>query len=375
MQKNNVYITYYKSISALGINTNETLLNLENGNIPIYTPKEDEKFKYPHFIINNKLENEKTARCSNIAFNLLSIIDDKLINIDKIPLFLATSTGGIKETEKIYKELIDKKIQYPLFQNHFFNKTMDDIKTKYKNKFIDGYTFSTACSSSGHSILQAYKFIKNGIIDKALILGIDTLALTTMIGFDSLKLVSHTGTKPLTNQRDGLSLGEGGGLLFLESNPKDTPHAEITGCFSNSDGYHISSPDPEGEIQKQCILETLKESSVSIEDVDYINAHGTGTIMNDEVELKTIKSIFKNPIPVTSLKHFIGHTLGASTITEIAIAIAMLKNKKIYQPKSFCDPIDKDYIPLKTIQKDVKYFLKNSFGFGGNNFSILLKII
>ena len=74
--------------------------------------------------------------------------------------------------------------------------------------------------------------------------------------------------------------------------------------------------------------------------------------MNDEVELKTIKSIFKNPIPVTSLKHFIGNTLGASTITEIAIAIAMLKNKKIYQPKSFCDHIDKDYIPLKTIQKD-----------------------
>lgn len=118
----------------------------------------------------------------------------------------------------------------------------------------------------------------------------------------------------------------------------------------------------------------IEIADINAEELDYINAHGTGTVMNDEVEMKVIKSIFSREIITTSLKSFIGHTLGASAVTEIAIVLAMLKEKMIYQAKDSIDPIDEKFIPKNNVNKKVKYFLKNSFGFGGNNVSLIFKI-
>ncbi|HPO50546.1 MAG TPA: hypothetical protein PLO89_09500, partial [Spirochaetota bacterium] len=120
-------------------------------------------------------------------------------------------------------------------------------------------------------------------------------------------------------------------------------------------------------------LKTLEEARIDIEEVDYISAHGTGTPMNDEVEMNTVASMFDNVV-VSSLKSFIGHTLGASTICEIGILLGMLKTGKIYQVKDFSDPMNEKLIISKTIDKKVKYFLKNSFGFGGNNFTVGIKM-
>jgi 3-oxoacyl-[acyl-carrier-protein] synthase-1 len=368
-----VFITSFSSISSLGIGINESLKNLQKQKQLIHYPEKDDKFNKPYFPINPSLEiNSEKNICSQFALKLLDLISDSWMPISPISLFLSTSTGGIKETEEVYDALKNKTIKYPLFKRHFFNSIFNDIKEEYNNKIKDSATFSVACSSSGHSIMQAYELIKNGVIDKALVMGVDVLCLTTMIGFDSLKLVSSTGTRPLTKERDGLSLGDGGGVLLLESKPKTDPIAEIIGTYSNSDGYHISSPDPNGTQQKECILKSIKNANIKIDDIDYINAHGTGTIMNDEVEMKVITSIFPEVL-VTSTKAFIGHTLGASAITELALVIEMLKEKNIYQPIDLGEPIDKKYIPLKTVEKKVNYFLKNSFGFGGNNVSIVIK--
>jgi 3-oxoacyl-[acyl-carrier-protein] synthase I len=373
MKKNNVYVTSYSSISSLGFGNEESLSSLSREIVPIYIPGQEERFKYPYFKIEDRFKkNYDFILNSQIAVKLISFIENDLTAHSSIPIFFSTSTGGIKETENIYEKFKDPAFNYPLFERHFFNKIINDIKDEYKDKFSEAFTFTTACSSSGHSILQAYKFIKNGLIDKALIIGVDCLALTTMIGFDSLKLVSHSGTKPLTMDRNGMSLGEGGGVIFLESNPSSQPEFEICGCASNSDGYHISSPDPEGKSQKECILKAIKESGINPCDIDYINAHGTGTLMNDEIELKVLKSIFSHDFIVTSLKSFIGHTLGASTVLEIVLSFLMLKNKKIFQPSGYSNPMEK-FIPSKTINCKADYFLKNSFGFGGNNVSIVIK--
>lgn len=370
---NRVFITSFSSISSLGIGIEESLKNLQTQKQLICIPDKDDKFKKPYFPINSSLtiDNNKII-CSQFALTLLDLIKDFWMPISPVSLFLSTSTGGIKETEEVYKDLREKTVKYPLFKRHFFNRIFNDIKEKYGNSILDPVTFSVACSSSGHSIMQAYQMIKNGIIDKALVIGVDVLCLTTMIGFDSLKLVSSSGTKPLTRERDGLSLGDGGGILLLESVPHIDPVAEIIGAHSNSDGYHISSPDPDGTQQYECILKSIKKAGIKKEEIDYINAHGTGTIMNDEVEMKVISSIFSEVV-VTSLKAFIGHTLGASAITELSLVFEMLKNNTIYQPVNLGEPIDEKYIPLKTINKKVKYFLKNSFGFGGNNVSIVIK--
>jgi 3-oxoacyl-[acyl-carrier-protein] synthase-1 len=372
---NKVYITSYSAVSSLGTDITESINSLKTQKQPLIFPGNNDKFNRPYFKIKGSLNiDNKKIRSSQIALKLFENIENDIKDFKNITIFGSTSTGGIDETEDNYIKLVEKKTNYPLFERHFFNKIADDIKEKYKNINFESMTFSTACSSSGHSIMQAYNFIKNGIIDKAIILGVDILSYTTIIGFDSLKLVSITGTKPLCKNRDGLSLGEGGGILLLESNPKNNPIAEITGAHSNVDAYHISSPNPEGTQQKICMLEAMKQSGITDNEIDYINAHGTGTIINDEVEMKIIKETFKKQTPVTSLKAFIGHTLGASAITEIALALGMIKNNIIYQLK-IDEPMDADYIPVDTVHKKVNYFLKNSFGFGGNNVSIVVKYL
>jgi 3-oxoacyl-[acyl-carrier-protein] synthase I len=375
MQKNRVYVTGFSAISSLGTDNKTTLESLSKEIPCIYMPGTGERYKYPYFKIPENLDKgDGLINNTSITLKLISSIEKNISGFSDIPVFLSTSTGGIKETEEIYGKFCDGNFTYPLFARHFFDSTANDIKSLYKNKFSDTFTFSTACSSSGHAIYQAYRFIKNGLLERAVIIGVDSLSLTTMIGFDSLKLVSHTGTKPLTKDRDGLSLGEGGGILLLEAHPENEPLCEITGCASNSDGYHISSPDPEGTSQKECALSAIADSGISADDIGYVATHGTGTLMNDDIEMKVLKSIFKKNVPVTSLKAFVGHTLGASAVLEIAIALLMLKNRKIYQPGNFQNPMD-GMIPSRTTDADVCYFLKNSFGFGGNNVSIVLKNI
>ncbi len=373
MGKNRVFVTKSVSVSSLGVGeggggSKEIIEHLNNGTKLV---TDDKLFKHPHFKIDKPLPNSEFERATQIVLYLSSLIEESLTT--KSSIFMATSTGSIFSTEEVYEKLYKDGYKYPLFKKHFFSYIIDNLKNKYKDKIGDFFTFSTACSSSGHAIMQAYKFLEAGILKKAIVIGVDTLSFTTMIGFDSLQLMSHTGTKPLTNDRDGLSLGEGGSILVLESEPKETPIAEIVGVASNSDGYHISSPDPEGTMQRKAILESIAMAGIDKSEIDYISAHGTGTKMNDEVEINTVKSIFNHNYMITSLKSFIGHTLGASAILEISIILEMIKQKKIFQHKDFNNNMDETIIPSKTVSKEIKYFLKNSFGFGGNNVCVVVK--
>lgn len=374
MQNNRVYITHYESATSLGITKEQILGALSKNNpVPIY-PRAGEAYFKPYYKIPyNYDEYSKNTKSTAIAFKMLDGCDDFIAEHQNIPVFLSTSTGGIRETELQYKKLIEKRSDYSIFQNHFFNKTANDIRMRYpKGKIGDIITFSTACSSSGHAILQAYRMIKKGVIDYAILMGIDVISQTTMVGFDSLQLVSSSVSKPLTNARDGLTLGEGGGLLILQKEPVSAEDFEVAGVASGTDGYHITSPDPSGNNQRWCIKQAIASAGISLEDIEYVNAHGTGTPMNDKIELSVLEEVFQEKILVTSLKSYIGHTLGASTIDEIAICIEMLKEGFIYQPLNFTDRMN-SIIPEKTVQKRIRYFLKNSFGFGGNNVSVVIK--
>ena len=370
-----VYITSYSCISSLGAGMQESLKTLSEEKQPIHIPEKNEKFFLPYFPLKHKLKpNDNHILCSELALSLLELIEGDFKKLKpEIPLFLATSTGGITETEEVYDSLDKKKAKYPLFERHFFSKIFHDISSKYGNLFRNAGTFSTACSSAGISILQAHNYIKGGAIDRALVIGVDVLSMTTMVGFNSLKLVSEKNIKPLTVERDGLSLGEGGGILLLESEPAGSPAAEILGCHTNSDGYHISSPDPEGTQQKICINKALEKSGIRPDGIDYINAHGTGTTLNDEVEMKVIKSVFPVGTAVSSLKSFLGHTLGASAAIELALCLGMARDESIYQVKDLGTPMDDAYVVKSSVKKKVRHFLKNSFGFGGSNVSLVIK--
>lgn len=371
---NNVYITAYTSLSSLGIGNEQSINTMAEEKSTIHFPTKDEKFKKPSFPVSQDLGiNDDITLSAKFTIKLLSMLEEAWIGLAPLPIFLATSTGGIKETEEVYTQLIHTGNKYPLAQKHYFYDIFETIKAKYGDKIPEAYTFSTACSSAGHSILHAYRFIKNGIIDRALVLGVDALSITTQFGFDALKLVSPGGTNPLTKERDGLSLGEGGAVILLESQPATEPVAEIMGVHSTTDGYHITAPNPQGTQQKACMIKSIEMSGVPLEKIDYVNAHGTGTPANDEVEFNVVKSIFPHAITMSSLKGFIGHTVGSSAIIELALALEMLKRNKIYQPVNMGTPIDEAYIPQKTIDKKVTYFLKNSFGFGGNNVSFVIR--
>lgn len=373
MKKNKVYITAYESISALGIDCKSAFLNLKEGKRPITVPAEDDKYRYPYFKVDSPLTGN-SCRASDIAFHLLDrvISGGKLAN-KTFPVFFSTSTGDIDETERVYKSICEEGLDYPLFERHFFGKIVNDVKERYGDYVSQSFTFSTACSSSAQALFQAYRFIGSGVIKRAFVIGIDVLSGTTNIGFDSLKLLSHSGTRPLTTERNGLTLGEGGGILVLDSEPGDEPVAEIVGIHSNSDGYHISSPDPEGKCQRECIVQSLEQASLEKEQIDYISAHGTGTVMNDEIEHKVIKGLFgKGPV-MTSLKAFIGHTLGASAAVELALSFEMMKHNLIPQPEGYSNSMDEELIPNSSVERKVTYFVKNSFGFGGNNVSLVVK--
>lgn len=372
---NKVFITYHGSASSLGITTEEILQSLSQKNPQPITDKKNFNFSKPYYAIPSSLERYKNqVRSSAIIFSLLDKCKDFIDSNENIPVFLSSSTGGIRETEFNYIDLINKTSSYSVFENHFFNKASTDVRKRYSTgKIGEIFTFSTACSSSGHAIYQAARLIRAGVINYAILLGIDIISKTTLIGFDSLQLVSDKTSCPLTEQRSGLTLGEGAGILILENKPRTPNDFEIAGVGSGVDGYHITSPDPSGVNQRKCINDALNEAGISANDVGYVNAHGTGTKMNDQIELSVLEDMFNKNTYVTSLKSYIGHTLGASTITEISICIDMLKSGFIYQPTDFSNPIS-PLIPLTTVKaNNINYFLKNSFGFGGNNVSVLIK--
>lgn len=378
MSQNKVYINDYYSSSSLGIEKDRILNSLLNDNpVPVCEGTES-IYHLPYYKIPyDYSEFGNISRVNAILFQIFDRLVAKLDHNDKkIPLFFSTSTGGIVSTEEVYADIVENDVEFPVFENHFFNNLTNSVLKRYSDYFEEAFTFSTACSSSGHSILQAWQLIKEGHLDRAIVVGIDVISQTTMVGFDSLRLVSHdeSGSRPLSESRNGLTLGEGCGVLVLSKDDIGAV-AEVCGCASNSDGYHISSPDPEGSAQKDCIENAIKQAKITHDDIDYINAHGTGTPMNDSVEMGVISRIFGMSKPVTSLKSFIGHTLGGSTTTEIAIILDMLSKGVIVQHKGFSDPIQGVNIPLSTIERHVNYFIKSSFGFGGNNVSIVLKYI
>ncbi len=373
-----VYINAYSSMQGLGMNVKESIAAAARETrcpvlpVPGKAPDFDTK---PYFILN--IPDSGTTghtRCAEIALRLLESIESGWRGKGSIPLFMATSTGGIKETEELYTGLIKNNQKFPLYQKHYFYDIADTINGKYPGLFEESYTFSTACSSAGHSIYHAYKFISSGVMDRAIAIGVDSLSITTKIGFDSLKLVSPDGTKPLTLQRNGLTLGEGGGVLLLESERNENTLGEIAGGFSNSDGYHVTSPNPAGTEQRNCMLKAVESAGISLADVGYVSAHGTGTPVNDKIEMDVVKGLFGGGVKVSSLKGFIGHTLGSSAITEIPLVMDMIRSGRIYQVKGLGDMIDPELTPPGSFDIDTDYFIKNSFGFGGNNVSIVVKV-
>jgi 3-oxoacyl-[acyl-carrier-protein] synthase-1 len=235
-------------------------------------------------------------------------------------------------------------------------------------------TVATACSSSAKVFAQGARMIHSGLVDAALVGGVDTLCGSVLYGFNSLGLVSKQPCRPFDVDRDGLSLGEAGGFAILQRvDPQHSSCPRLLGYGESSDAHHMSSPHPEGLGARLSMQAALDRAGLDPGRVDYINLHGTATPKNDEIEATAIAQMFPERVRASSTKGWTGHTVGAAGIVESVIALQAIRHD--FMPATLncthLDPVCGPQILQQGCRSKVSVAMNNSFGFGGNNCSLV----
>jgi nodulation protein E len=245
------------------------------------------------------------------------------------------------------------------------------------------FSIASACASGAHAIIQGHMMIQSGLVDVALVGGTDApFTYGLLKSWEALRVVSNDTCRPFSSDRSGMVLGEGAGMLVLESERHATErgariHAELAGCGMSSDAGHITRPDIDGI--SRAITGALENAALPVEAVDYINAHGTGTVANDLAETEALHKVFgkhAGSLAVSSTKSMHGHALGAASALEMVATAMTVANNRIPPTANFTGPgegCDLDYVPNNARELQVDVALSNAFAFGGLNAVIALK--
>jgi 3-oxoacyl-[acyl-carrier-protein] synthase-1 len=294
----------------------------------------------------------------------------------RIALLLGTTTAGIAETERAFAQrgadgALPAWFRYRETHNLF---SLCDYVQRRLGLAGPAATVSTACSSSAKVFASAHRLIEAGFADAAVVGGVDSLCLMTLYGFRSLELLSSTPCRPCDAARDGLSIGEAAGFALLERPRPGERSLALLGYGESSDAYHMSSPHPEGAGAAAAMREALERAGAEPAQVGYINLHGTGTPANDRTEDAAVFGLFGDAVACSSTKGWTGHTLGAAGIVEAVISLLCVREGFI--PGSLnvdsLDPALKSRVVVAPQERPLERVLSNSFGFGGNNCSLLL---
>jgi 3-oxoacyl-[acyl-carrier-protein] synthase-1 len=298
---------------------------------------------------------------------------------DRVGLFLGTSTSGILESEMAYRRRDAASGALPgdfIYHGSQNSYSLGDFVRRLLGLAGPVQVISTACSSSAKVFCSAERMIRAGLIDAALVGGVDSLCLTTLYGFHSLELAAPTACRPYDMERNGLSLGEAAAFALLVRG--DSPEAEgstvyLCGYGESSDAHHMSTPRPDGQGAQMAMRGALRRAGVAPEGVDYINLHGTATPSNDAAEGAAVRQVLGSATPCSSTKGLTGHTLGAAGALESVVCALALENQTAPAGANtrVVDPgISIDYL-LQSRPKAMRFALSNSFGFGGSNCSLL----
>ncbi len=296
----------------------------------------------------------------------------------RVGVFLGTSTAGILQTELAYRErdpvsgALPSSFEYGSTHNSF--SVADYLRRRCR---LEGpaVAVSCACASSAKVFGSARRMMDAGLIDAALVGGVDSLCLTTLYGFHSLQLSSPAPCRPFDVARDGISIGEAGALALLERVPDDLAADSVLllGVGESSDAYHMSAPHPEGLGARRAMRAALQAAALEPGDIDYINLHGTGTPSNDRSESRAVTSLFGPTTPCSSTKGATGHTLGAAGALEAAISALAIRHGLM--PGGLrtteIDPTLTAHYIRDNRRTPVARVLSNSFGFGGANCSLI----
>ena len=296
---------------------------------------------------------------------------------ERIALVLGTSTASIGATEEAYARAVDDGRQFPPDLRrpivHTVHSPGDFVQhaTGLRGPCI---TVATACSSSAKVFAQAARLIRAGLADAALVGGVDTLCGSVLFGFNSLGVVSAMPCRPFDAQRDGLSLGEAGGFALLERATPGQPGLQLRGYGESSDAHHMSTPHPEGLGAQLAMRDALARAGIAASAVGYLNLHGTATPANDAIEARAVSALFPDTLHASSTKGWTGHTLGAAGIVESVFALIALEDgvlPGILNSETRDDACGAQVRFDNAQSGQLRYAMNNSFGFGGNNCSLV----
>jgi 3-oxoacyl-[acyl-carrier-protein] synthase I len=296
----------------------------------------------------------------------------------RMGVFLGTSTAGILQTELAYRRrdpisgALPASFEYAPTHNSF---SVADYIRRRCGLQGPAVAVSCACASSAMAFGSARRMLEAGLIDAAVVGGVDSLCLTTLYGFHSLQLSSATPCRPFDVARDGISIGEAAAFALLERVPEqpDDGSVLLLGIGESSDAYHISTPHPEGLGARRAMQAALAAAALDPGDIDYINLHGTGTPHNDRSESQAVTSVFGPTTPCSSTKGATGHTLGAAGALEAVISVLALRHGLMPGGvhTNEIDPTLTAHYIRDNRHAPIRRVLSNSFGFGGTNCSLI----
>ena len=301
---------------------------------------------------------------------------------EEVGVCLGAGAGGMFEAETYHREILLKGKSKPSLLWPFIPSfTTDRVAERYG---FSGpkFTVTTACSSSATAIGYGADLIRSGKCKAVLCGGSEALSELTFGGFNSLRAMDPSPCKPFDRRRAGMSLGEGAGVLILENFDEAMKrgikiYAEFLGYGIGGEAYHITAPEPTGMREARIMREALEEAGITPFEVDYINAHGTGTPLNDKVETLSIKNVFEKraySIPISSIKSSVGHCLGSAGAIEAVASVLSMVHQFIpptLNHQKGDEDCDLDYVSGKSRDMEVKVVLSNSFAFGGNCTSLV----
>jgi 3-oxoacyl-[acyl-carrier-protein] synthase II len=392
MELKRVAITGIGIFCSIGKNVEEFLQSLKEGRTGIGPVTLFDTSKYPSKIgaeirgyqpkeFFGKKESKRLSRTDQFALIAAGeAVRNSALNSyssEEVGVCLGAGAGGMFEAEAYHREILLKGKSRPSLVLPFipsFTATRVAEQFRFSGPIT---TITTACSSSATAIGYGADLIRNGQARAVLCGGSDALSELTFGGFNSLKAMDPSLCKPFDKKRAGMNLGEGAGFLVLESLEEALKrdvkvYAEFLGYGIGGEAYHITAPEPTGAAEARIMGEALEESGIVSSGVDYINAHGTGTPLNDKVETLSIKKVFGEraySIPVSSIKSMVGHCLGSAGAIEAVASILSILNGFVPSTVNHSEGdehCDLDYVPGKAREREVRVVLSNSFAFGGN---------
>jgi len=378
-------VTAYAAVNALGTTTREVIAGLREGRsglgpcpleLPFETPVGAIPAAAPAPPPSLSAWDSRTARLALAGLDEIRPAVARAIarhGADRVALIVGTTTAGLARTEDAdhaRRRTGALPPDYDLHRQHSFGALLETLR---RATGIGGpcYAVSTACSASAKAVGCAQRLLAAGVVDAALVGGVDALSQTTLRGFHSLQILSPVFCRPLSRERRGINIGEGAAYLLLERAGDAAVH--LRGVGESSDAHHMSAPDPTGAGARAAMAAALAQAGAAPEDVDHVNAHSPGTRLNDLSEGLAIASLFGARVPVASTKGQTGHLLGAGGATEALFSIVAVEQGWI--PRSVgADPVDADLgltVPTARLERPCRNVLSNSFAFGGSNVSLL----